>query len=79
MSNTLIMKKKPIFWIPSVILFIINLVFLLIIFILKNIGKGLVWVNNNISDAGTFCTEMAQGETKKEKLQAVVDKFMGGK
>lgn len=45
---------KKLWYIPGWVLAVVNLLFLLIINVMKVVGKGLVYVNNKVSDAGDW-------------------------
>ena len=61
-------------YIPLSIFFVLNMTFLLIIWIMRNVGKGMVWLNNNISEAGDFFTDKTKNDKSLDNFLEKVQK-----
>jgi len=59
---------RIIYWIPVVFLFIFNLTFKLIIFILQHIGNASVWCNRQFIKAGDYFTDLAKNDQGLDKF-----------
>ena len=35
---------------------------------MRNVGKALVWINNNVSEAGDYCTDKAKNDDTLDKF-----------
>jgi len=51
-----------IYWIPTAIFFILNMLFKLWIWILQQIGSASVWCNRQFVKAGNWATDKAQND-----------------
>ena len=69
--------KRPfyfaIFYLPFGVFLIINVILLSLIFILRNIGNAIVWVNNHTSDYGDyFYDKTAKDSIFDEKMDEYI-------
>lgn len=74
------MIKKHIhkvWWIPTALLIVLNMTLLLIIEILKNIGRAIVWCNNHVSEAGEIAHSKATD--KSNKIDELIERIREAK
>jgi len=65
---------RIIFWIPTIILFALNILFKIIIFLLQHIGNALVWTNRQIIKAGDWSTDKAQNDEEIDSFIAKIQR-----
>lgn len=53
--------------IPVWMILAVNMTLLLTIWVLRNIGRGTVYINNKVSDAGDYLMEQAGEKPKHDK------------
>lgn len=63
---------RVLYYIPWGILGFFNVSFLSLIYIIRNIGNGIVWINNKISDYGDYFGDKARDN---EKLEIFIKKM----
>ena len=72
-AKVIVYKKNStriIYYIPWSIFTILNTIFLFIIFILRNVGKGVVFINNHIAKTGDHFGDLAKNDEKLDDLIA---------
>lgn len=68
---------NKLWYIPGWILAIINILLLFVINVFKYVGKGLVFVNNNVSDAGDWVFKKSGRKNKFESVAEAMAEYRG--